>query len=92
MYFDIDYIPSYKYRRAAEILLGTSHLIFKCRYSMRIWKSLEGTGMPELVFQDWSNFDNVKDWWEHLTLYYIQMVIGRQPSPPTLCSRVRNLE
>jgi hypothetical protein len=43
---------------------STAHLIFKCRYSMRVWNGLKDwLGLADLDTSLWSNFDTLHDWW-----------------------------
>jgi hypothetical protein len=41
-----------------------AHLIFKCRYSMRVWNGLKDwLGLADFDTSLWSNFDTLHAWW-----------------------------
>jgi hypothetical protein len=43
---------------------SAAHLLFKCRYSVRIWNSIiSWLGLIDVDTSLWSNFEMVKDWW-----------------------------
>jgi hypothetical protein len=45
------------------------HLLFKCRYSLRIWNALKNwIDLPELLIDNWPNIATVRDWWKEITL------------------------
>ena len=40
------------------------HLMFKCRYSLRIWHGIQGwLGLLDFDITQWSSYASVKDWW-----------------------------
>jgi hypothetical protein len=43
---------------------SAAHLIFKCRYSIRVWNGLrDWLGLVDFDTSLWSNFDNLHEWW-----------------------------
>jgi hypothetical protein len=41
-----------------------AHLLFKCRFTIRIWRSLkEWLGLSDLEPREWNNITSVKEWW-----------------------------
>lgn len=43
---------------------SATHLLFKCRYSLRIWNSIiSWLGLTDVDTSRWSTLDTVKDWW-----------------------------
>ena len=48
---------------------GTAaHMLFKCRYSLRIWRGIkEWLGLFNLDMSVWSGYDSVKAWWCSIT-------------------------
>jgi hypothetical protein len=43
---------------------SVAHLIFKCRYSIRVWNGLrDWLGLGDFNTSLWSNFDNLHQWW-----------------------------
>jgi hypothetical protein len=41
-----------------------AHLIFKCRYSVRVWNGLkEWIGLVDFDTSLWANFDSLDEWW-----------------------------
>jgi hypothetical protein len=40
------------------------HILFKCRFSIRIWKMVKDwLGLIDFDPTSWVAFDNVDDWW-----------------------------
>jgi hypothetical protein len=43
---------------------SAARLIFKCRYSIRVWNGLrDWLGLVDFDTRLWSNFDNLHEWW-----------------------------
>jgi hypothetical protein len=41
-----------------------AHILFKCRYSLRIWNSvIQWLGITSVNTATWANHDSVKEWW-----------------------------
>lgn len=49
---------------------SAAHILFKCRYSLRIWNSIiTWLGITNVDTSSWGNFETVKEWW--LSFIYI---------------------
>jgi hypothetical protein len=45
------------------------HLLFKCRYSIRIWNMIKDwLGLVDFDTSCWVAFDDVEDWWTNIAL------------------------
>jgi hypothetical protein len=41
-----------------------AHILFKCRYSLRIWNSIiHWLGITSVNTATWANHDSMKEWW-----------------------------
>jgi hypothetical protein len=41
-----------------------AHLLFQCRYSLRVWRGLKDwLGLADLDIASWANFDSLEGWW-----------------------------
>ena len=52
-----------------QVQESAAHLLFKCRFSSRIWTNiLSWSGFHGIYPSQWTNFDDVKEWWSHIAL------------------------
>uniref|UniRef100_A0ACD5YJN0 Uncharacterized protein n=1 Tax=Avena sativa TaxID=4498 RepID=A0ACD5YJN0_AVESA len=46
---------------------SASHLLFKCRYSMRVWNKLKDwLGLQDINTANWHHYRSVKEWWKEV--------------------------
>jgi hypothetical protein len=45
-----------------------AHIIFKCRYSLRVWNRLKDSlGLTDFDTHLWTNYDSLEEWWCHIS-------------------------